>query len=69
MDLLIAIFSLAFLVAGIITRTIPNAVAPSRGPFWKTRSAFGSNRDYTLYVVGTILLGVGAILLAVAAIF
>jgi len=63
-ELLIRILTLALLTTGVAART--RARKPKNGsrPFWKARTAFSSQREYRLYVYGTIAISTGGLLLA-----
>ena len=55
--------SFALLVGGLMVR--PHAEKSTRGPLWKARDAFPVEREYRMYVTGTLAIVVGALILGV----
>jgi hypothetical protein len=66
--MLMPILIVVLLLAGLIVRRLPERVGARDRPFWKAQGAFASRRDFTLYVLGTVSIASGALLLALSAV-
>lgn len=67
-ELLIRILTVVLLASGVAARTWARKPTHGSRPFWKARRAFESQRQYGLYVYGTLAIVAGALLLAAVSI-
>ena len=64
--LIILCLSIILLAGGLVGRLRIRPVSNVRGPVWRTRAAFATQRDFVRFLLATVAISAGSFLLVLA---